>query len=348
LDKPFQSGGAEVAPAFNIGAVNPRIKTPYMQQWNISVEHEVFKAWSLRLSYVGARTTQIIYSRNINKPPPSLIPFSPDRYNYPGFIDINWFDSGGNSNYHALQFQFTHRWSNGLLVDGLMQYQSEIADVADTTSHPSIENPYDRRRERAKALIDPLDFRTNFIWEFPFGPGKRFGSNATPGHLYSGLIGGWQFSGIVDVRSGRPETVYFSGSDPSNTNTFGGRATLVPGCNTRPGDGKNGLYLNINCFKVPDEGDFGNAGRDIFRKQGFWDFSGSLYKYFKLKFISENLKLRFSMTAANIFNHPTYRDVGNNISDPASFGRLSYPGGAGRPITGVGLRTMYLQGQVQW
>ena len=143
-------------------------------------------------------------------------------------------------------------------------------------------------------------------------------------------------------------SVYFSGADPSNTNTFGGRASVVPGCDTRPSDGVHGPYLNLACFTVPAPGGFGDASRDVFRRPGMWDFSGSLYKFFPLGFLKEKATLRFSITAANIFNHPTWGSVGNNISSPATFGMLQQPGLDARPITGIGGRTMFLQGQVQF
>ncbi len=346
LDRPFPAASGNVPATFNINGVNPGLRTPYMQQWNISVEQQI-GLWALRASYVGAKTSQLTYTRNINKPAPSLIPFTTSRLLYRGFNNIIWFDSGGNSSYHSAQFQFTHQFRHGLMVDGLMMWSNEIADLADGGGPgQSIENPYNRARERGKAFIDSADFRANFIYQFPFGKGRKFAADAN--RWLNGVIGEWEFSGIVDARNGRPETVIFAGADPSNTGTFGGRASLASaGCDTRPGQGRFDRvpYLALSCFAVPTTGDFGNLGRDILRKPGSWDFSGSLYKFFTLRFIDDDVKLRFSASVQNIFNHPTWNNVGNNISTPANFGLLTGQGAFGRRS---GPRSIALQGQIQF
>lgn len=346
LDRPFPSVSGNVPATFNITGVNPGLKTPYMQQWNVSFEQQV-GLWALRASYVGAKSTHLTYTRNINKPAPSLIPFTTDRLLYRGFNNITWFDSGGNSYYHSAQFQFTHRFRHGILVDGLFMWSNEIADLADGSGPgQSIENPYDRGRERAKAFIDSVDFRANFIYQLPFGRGRKFGADTN--RWLNGIIGDWEIAGIIDARNGRPETVIFAGADPSNTGTFGGRASLATtGCDTRPGEGRFDFkpYLNIGCFMAPAPGNFGNLGRDIFRKPGSWDFSGSVYKFFPVGFINETVKLRFSASIGNVFNHPTWNTVGNNISVPASFGQLSGQGAFGRRS---GPRSIALQGQFQF
>ena len=111
----------------------------------------------------------------------------------------------------------------------------------------------------------------------------------------------------------------------------------------RSGNGKGALYLNIACFAIPQPGTFGNAGRAAFRKAGSWDLSGSVYKYFTL--FRESVKLRINCVFQNAFNHPTWADVGNNISVPATFGKFVSQGSFGR---WVGPRVISLQGQIQW
>jgi hypothetical protein len=44
-------------------------------------------------------------------------------------------------------------------------------------------------------------FRANWVYELPFGRGRRFGSNAGP--LLDRLIGGWSLDGIARIQSGR-------------------------------------------------------------------------------------------------------------------------------------------------
>jgi hypothetical protein len=68
------------------------------------------------------------------------------------------------------------------------------------------ENAFDRVRERGVVNDIPSHRITgNFIYEMPFGRGKRFGGGA--GRLGTLLIGGWEISGIYSVYSGVSDTL---------------------------------------------------------------------------------------------------------------------------------------------
>jgi hypothetical protein len=56
----------------------PDLKVPNTQQWNLTVERR-FGEVGLRVSYVGSRTVNLVYQRNLNQLPPSTTPFSAGR-----------------------------------------------------------------------------------------------------------------------------------------------------------------------------------------------------------------------------------------------------------------------------
>ena len=94
------------------------------------------------------------------------------------------------------------------------------------------ENPYnplfwnrDDVTQRHRAVI-------NALWEIPVGRGKRFGSNmpAAVNHL----VGGWKLAWVTIVQTGQFFSPSFSGSDPSNTNTSGGRPDRLCNGNLSP------------------------------------------------------------------------------------------------------------------
>lgn len=114
-------------------------------------------------------------------------------------------------------------------------------------------------------------------------------------------------------------------------------------CNIRPGDGRSGPYLNTACFAVPQNGTFGNASPSVYRDPGSWEVSGAAYKYFPL--FREGMKLRINGVFTNLFNHPTWSGVYNNITVPATFGKFI---GQGAPGRWTGPRSILLQAQVQW
>ncbi len=345
LNKPFPNLVGRGPSTVSVSGRNPDIGTPLTQQYNLTLERQLIGAWVARLGYVGSRTTQLWYNRDLNRPPASTIPFTTSRLLHPEFQSIGYLDKGGNGWFNGLQAGVTHRFSSGLEFDGLFQWVSELADVGENgtnTTGFALENPYCRSCEKGKITVtDSLDFRANVLYQLPFGRGKRFGTGS--GRVLNGLIGGWTLSSIIDARSGRPNTVTFSGRDTSNTNLRSGRADVVPGCNIRPGDGRSGPYLDINCFAIPQNGTFGNASPSVYRDPGSWEVSGAAYKYFPL--FREDLKLRINGVFTNLFNHPTWSGVYNNISVPATFGKFT---GQGAPGRWTGPRSILLQAQLQW
>jgi len=323
--------------------------SPPCTQWNLTLERQVHGNWGIRLSYVGAINKDVWYVRDLTRPAASLIPFSASRRNYSMYNAVSYIDKGGNDSYHALQVGFTHTYSSGLSVMGSFQWVSQITDVWDkanqeTTFGQALENPYCRSCQKGKSyLVDPLDFRMNFIYDLPFGKGRQFASNVN--RVVNGIIGNWAIAGLVDAKSGRPNTVFFTGRDTSNTNLVGGRADVVSNCNMRPGNGKTAPYLNIACFAIPQNGTFGNAGISPFRNPGMYGVTGTIYKYFPLP--RESAKLRINGMFGNAFNHPTWNTVGNNISQPGNFGQLMNDGANPMEYSGTA-RYILLQAQLQF
>jgi hypothetical protein len=75
-------GGSGTVLAFPLGvtAIPTRVIWPYMQQWNLSVEHEVFRNTVASVAYVGSKGTHLNLHRDLNQIAPlpaSLNPFHP-------------------------------------------------------------------------------------------------------------------------------------------------------------------------------------------------------------------------------------------------------------------------------
>src|SRR4029079_14453257 len=62
---------------------------------------------------------------------------------------------------------------------------------------------YNVRASKALADIDIQQrFVMSYLYELPFGRGKKFGANASG--PVNWLLGGWQFNGITTLQSGTP------------------------------------------------------------------------------------------------------------------------------------------------
>jgi hypothetical protein len=202
-----------------------------------------------------------------------------------------------------VQFEAKRRVSD-LTFSGSYSLTSSLVDFLDT------ENPYDvvghwandgqTRRNYASA---------NMIWALPVGKGKRFMSSSGPG--MDRLAGGWSMSVLTYLASGLGFSPQFSGSDPSNTSTFGGLPDLVGDPNHVPG-GKNYYnWFNTAAFAAPASGTFGNARPNSLEGQHLYQTHLSVTKSVA---ITERVHFNFITQISNIFNHPQFLNPSGDIS----------------------------------
>lgn len=323
----------------NVTGVTKDFKLPYDQQWNLTIEKQVWNT-SVRLSYIGQKDTQLAYTANINLPFPSTIPFSTERLIYPNFRNVSLTQNGGNQSYNAFQINFTRPAAAGLTFQGGYTWAKALTDVptSDFSGYTaSIQDPYARNLERGNSYIVPShDVRFQADYEVPVGRGKRWlgnPSNAAEGFA-NVLFGGWTLNGVQGWNSGTWTTPAFSGNDPTGMGLFGGRPDIVAGCdpNNVPGGQTPNHFWNLSCFQVPPSniGRDGNAGVGILEGPSHFYLDFGVFKQFELSsawkssyFDSHPVRLRFGATAANVLNHPIFDLPGANISSSSTFGRIT-------------------------
>lgn len=239
---------------------------------------------------------------------------------YPQFAGgLNTIDSNDFSTYHALQLQIERRFSSGLSFQAGYTFSKSLdtrsydpaftvvsgANNQSASSTPS--NIYNRRDNYALSDFDQTHvFQTYWLYELPFGRGRRFGSNASP--LMDRVIGGWQVAGFGTIRAGRPFSVY---SGFYNYNNVVHAFANCNGCTGDIGDvidstGGVKWYLapdELAKFSAPGLGEQGNTGRNFLRGPGSVGFDLSILKRTA---ITErwNVEIRADMT--NFTNTPTF------------------------------------------
>ena len=193
-------------------------------------------------------------------------------------------------------------------------------------------DPKNLKIDHGRSLFDARqNFVFNALYDLPIGPARRF---ANFGGLGGKLVGGWQFSGIFQARTGLPFTVSASG-DPANTgNDSSGRAQLVPGQNPVLPASKRSLdqWFNTAAYAPPALYTFGNAGRNTLDGPGLVDVDFSVIKNFTftegrmLQFRSEF----FNMTNTQHFGLNSQGGVQapNRTVNGAGFGRIAATGPA--------------------
>jgi hypothetical protein len=320
LQQPFLARGT--TGNVDVTGLSVDLRNAYAQQWNLTIERDLGLSTGLRLSYVGSKSTNLVYGRNVNQPIPSAVPFNQNRRPFPLYRNIVMRENGGNQIYHSLVTQLERKWSNGLSFMGAWTWAKNLTDVDETggvEGGTTLENAYDRARERGDARYTPRHrFISTAIWELPFGQGKPF---LNQGGLAQAVLGGWQLSGSFIAQTGEFLTPTFAGSDPSNTQTVGGTPDRV-GDGNLPSDQRTiDRWFDASAFAVPpaNAGRFGNSGRGIIVGPGRQTASAALFKSFPLR---ERMFFRVQISFTNLFNRGNFDVPALNISAPAAVGTI--------------------------
>lgn len=148
----------------------------------------------------------------------------------PNFASVRLRTNGANSDYDGLQTEFRTRFSNLSLnlnytLSKTIDNASEIfSSLGGGQSVAVSQNPFDTDQgERAlSAFHQKHNFTANFIYDLPFYKSQ----NGAVGKL----LGGYQFSGIVRIGSGRPYTpiTAIGNVDAAFENSFLGVGALRP------------------------------------------------------------------------------------------------------------------------
>lgn len=299
------------------------LETGYIQQWNFSIQRQLWSSATFEAGYVGAKGTHLIAARDINQPQPSNTP----RYQRPNpaFEDINIIESRANSNYHSLQARFQQRFSRNLTALASYTFGKSIDNAsgffssAGDSNFP--QNSYNLAAERGRSNFDVRQrFTASYTWDLPFGRGQRW---ANSGGFWGAVAGGWQSAGVLTFQSGRPFTVaLLSDIDQSNT----GRTSLGFGNNDRPNRLSDGSldnpspdrWFNTGAFAPSPRGTFGNSGRNILDGPGLANINFSMLRNVSLR---ERATLQFRFEFFNLLNRANFDQPDNFVGSP-SFGRI--------------------------
>jgi len=140
---------------------------------------------------------------------------------YPMYGRVDTISGGGDrlghSTYHSMALKFSKRYSAGLTVQGSYNLSKLLTDSDGYSSTPTaMDAVYNLRLEKSIGAYDQThNVKLTYVYEMPFGKGKKFLSKSGVG---SAVLGGWRFSGIQQYASGTPVSLGTTVSFP----IFGG------------------------------------------------------------------------------------------------------------------------------
>jgi hypothetical protein len=328
------TGGAGPSTVGIPAAVNPDLKLPYSMQYNLTIEHQRWDT-GFRLSYIGTNTRQGDYSYNINSPVPDARPFIEKPRPFPNYPAISYFTNGAGHQYNSFTAEAERRMANGLYFQSSWTWARDIGDVG---RGDAIENPFDRERDRGVWLDIPTHRgNINFIYELPFGRGKKWASSI--GRLANLAVGGWEISGIYSFHSGQFLTPLWTGPDPTGTayttSSTPANVTIRPDhlhdANLPDDQRSVNRWFDPTAFGAPAQGRFGTSARGVIKGPGVNVWHAGFFKNF---IFNERMRLRWELTATNFFNHPNWSNPVVNITQAANVGVISGVGGVNGASTG--------------
>jgi len=319
----------------------------YVETWGLTVDHELPANFLASAQYLGSRGVRLFSRGGVNfcitKPDINGdCTRTLDQY-YPGgdpYGSVDLKSDIGASTYHALLLGLERRFTNGLSFQTRYTWSHSInnGSVGGGESNGP-ENVNCLACDQGPSVFDIRNsFTANAVYDLPFGPGKRYLSEA--GALGK-IVGGWSFSSIGLWHTGHPLTVTMNISPtqlPDGNDQTTQRPDLVPGVPLLLSGGSQNHTIPINpaAFAPPPldpagasyglVSRFGDAPNGLIRALNSWQVDFALIKETKL---TERVSAQFGVQVFNIFNHV---QLGDPSGDNLAFNYAQVTDGAGNPI----------------
>lgn len=160
-------------------------------------------------------------------------------------LGANMITNYSNSNYHALQIDYTRRYARNFYFQANYVWSKNLSDSTgegQTRFEPFLDINNSAIEYTRTAFDLRHQFKLNSAWDLPFGKGRFFDA----GNAFNKVIGGWTLSTNMTLSSGSPFSVLSgrgtlnrtarSGSNTANTNLNYGQLQSLMGVRVT-GDG---------------------------------------------------------------------------------------------------------------
>jgi len=310
---PFLGTAASVGNAAR--AVDEFRVDQYSEQYSLTIQQALPWHLTTQIGYIGNQAHHLLDRNNVNNIDPAT-----GQRPLPQFGRVDIKSSGSNANFNGLQFSLYRRTSNGLQL-GTQYMWSHAFDEGSLGGGESTarQNAACRTCEYASTNQDVRHtLTTNWVYELPFGRGSA------DRNWVKHVAGGWQFSGLLQARTGRPLIITASRAtgDLPDGNNASQRADRVASVPMYPSEQTPEQWFNPAAFAVPARGTWGNAGRNVIRAPGLFQADVALQKRFVL---NGARNFEFRAEAFNLFNRVNLGAPGTAVTSPGSFGRITGP-----------------------
>ena len=329
-------------PPLSFSSIQGTIHSPQVQEWNLKIDQQLGASTVVTVNYVGNHSIHIPYYNQwwnafatdsvfANVPGISSSPVVPN------YGTVTTLQSGAVSNYNGVTFSLREQYHGWLLAHVNYTHAHALDETSNGGLFPAGSNSLQSQinpgslRSSNYGNAD-YDIRNLFSADYVITPPVKFENK-----FAKTLLGGWQWSGKVYVRSGLPFTVLdanASGALSQNGTTPVTAQQILPVASSTCGRSSSNTNGNANfgttaCLNpaafvnTADPNfvgytSFPSQSRNQFRGPNYIDFDMGLFKTFQ---ITEKMSLGLGATAYNVFNHPNFGLPDNNLGSP-TFGQI--------------------------
>ncbi len=292
MKNPFPTATSSIAGTTNTNGTQWHAQSPYLQNFNFTIERELPWAFAVETAYSGSTGTHLTRGININGPyyyqPALWGPNNTITRPNPAWSTINYITNGSSSNFHAGLITVKRRLTRGFMLRFNYQFSKSIDDATDyNVSVDPVTDPRYARMDRAVSDNNQTHLASfSFLLQSP---------------LHSVWGRNWQLSSTGRMGSGFP----FSPQTQSANQSLGQSPRpdrLRTGTLDNPTPAH---WFDVTAFTTVPNGAFrpGTAGRNILYGPGYEAANLSFSRNFMFR---ERNRLQIRVEAFNAFNHGNF------------------------------------------
>jgi hypothetical protein len=291
------SQGLNLVP-LNFFQIDPYTRDPYFQEWNFTLQKSLRNVISLEAAWVGAKGTNIEFSRPVNVPRPGPGDIQARRL-WQRFAAGTYVENSGYSTYNALQVKAEMRFWRGLSFLNSYAFGKSIDNLSSDVQGFASQDPDNNNAEKG---VSDYDVKHRYVLSANYALPLAGAGQGVLAHI----VKNWELGSIVTVQSGLPFTPSIA-TDPANTGTSRRPDRLASGTVS---DRTLLRDFDVSAFRVPQPFTYGNSGRNILYGRGFrnWDFI--VVRNFPMH---ERARLQFRGEFFNFTNTPAFGNPVGNI-----------------------------------
>lgn len=306
------AAGANGSPQGIGNSGDRNLNPPRIHNYSVGIQHKLFNNTSIEMNYVGSRSTNLTYRKNLNQGAAGTEQANAQCFNqrnsckpFRGYGEIYQYTNGSHSNYNSLQARLQTRFNKGGLVSLAFTWSKCLSMGSSFDYQP--QDSFNLAADYGPCTFNqPKIFVASYVYPIPFWQHEQ--------EWYKKALGGWQISGITRIANGlpinitQPSSVSVAGNLVS-TSSVAQRPNLVPGVSPYAHNGKQ--YLNYAAFTQPAPGTYGNLGYAAIKGPLFNNWDVALQKNIP---IHESIGAEFRAEMFNAPNHLSPFGVGGGLS----------------------------------